>query len=285
MPTATIPEVYTREGRVMATKRITIRLVGSEEDGGDVLLSDFLSQLEAFSDALRQTERALTRRDKNFIYYKVVDLTHNSPATITLEAVARPSAPIKPHEFTSSFIRGVRSIRNQRKAPATADLAMLESYRDLAAPASGKIRRVEIVETAKKVIPIDSAFTRQVEEIIGPDAYSYGDISGRLEAVNLHNMLKCVIYPPVGPRKVACTFKPDMRAKVKQALDTYVTISGRLKYKQVDRYPYAIDGKEIDIHEAASDLPSLDDLRGISPNSTEGMSAEEFVRSIRDANW
>lgn len=269
----------------MANKTITIRLIGSDKDGGDVRLSDFLEKLEAFSDALRQTERSISGLSSNFIYYKVVNLTHRSPATITLEAVASQSAPVSARIVTSNFIAGVRSIRNKRKAPASADLSMLQSYRALAIAPNRNIQRVEIVETSKKVIPIDSVFTRQVDEIIGPDAYSYGEISGRLESVNLHNTLKCVIFPSVGPQKVACVFKPELRGKVKTALDNYVTISGRLRYKQIDKFPYAIDAKDIDIHEPHDDLPKLNDLRGISPNSTEGMSAEAFVRSLRNANW
>ncbi len=269
----------------MANKRITIRLVGSERDGGDVRLSEFLEQLEAFSEALRQTERALSGLTSNFIYYKVVDLTHSSPATLTLEGVGRPSAPVSPRVVTNNFIAGVKSIRNKRTAPQAAGLAMLQSYRALAISPKRNIQRVEILESSKKVIPIDSVFSDRVEEIIGPDIYSFGEISGRLESINLHNVLKCVIFPTVGPSKIACDFKPELRGRVKAAFDNYVTISGRLRYKAIDKFPYAIDAKDIDVHEAHSDLPTLHDLRGISPNSMEGMSAEDFVRSLRDANW
>jgi hypothetical protein len=41
----------------------------------------------------------------------------------------------------------------------------------------------------------------------------------------------------------------------------------------------------IDVHEDHATLPGLDELRGTSPKFEEGMSSEEFVRSIRDANW
>jgi hypothetical protein len=187
-----------QERFVMANKRITIRLVGSEKDGGDVRLSEFLEQLEAFSEALRQTERVLSGLNTNFVYYKVVDLTHNSPATITLEAVARASAPVSPRLVATNFISGVKRIRNQRKAPAASGLAMLESYRALAIAPRRNIQRVEIVENLKKIIPIDSAFSKRVDDIIGPDVYSFGEISGRLESINLHNVLKCVIFPTVG---------------------------------------------------------------------------------------
>lgn len=269
----------------MAKNRITIRLVGSERDGGDVRLSDFIEQLEAFSEVLRQTERALSGKNSNFIYYKVVDLTHNSPATIVLEPVARSASTVSARAVTNNFLAGVRSIR-KKKAPYGADLAMMQSYRALSSTAAKRnIQSVEIVETPKKVIPIDSVFSKQVDDIIGPDIYSFGSVSGKLESVNLHNTLKFVIFPAVGPQRISCEFRPDLRAKVKAALDNYVTITGRLRYKQMDKFPYAIDAKDVDVHESHSDLPTLHDLRGVSSNSTEGMSAEEFVRSIRDANW
>ena len=44
----------------MARDLITIRLMGSEKDGGHVRLSEFIDQLEAFIEALRQTERILS---------------------------------------------------------------------------------------------------------------------------------------------------------------------------------------------------------------------------------
>ena len=268
----------------MATT-ITIRLLGSEKDGGDVRLSDFIDQLDAFAEALRQTERALSGQSQTFIYYKVVDLTHNSPATIVLEAVARDRSPVTPNAVTNNFINGVRSIRNKKRAPQGADLAMMRAYKALASSEKKNIQRVEIVETPSKVISIDSVFSKQVEEIIGPDIYSIGSVSGRLESINLHNTLRFAIFPSIGPTRISCEFRPALRPQVKSALDHYVTISGRLRYKQMDKFPYAIDAKEIDIHEPDADLPSLHSIRGITTDSMEGQSAEEFVRSIRDANW
>jgi hypothetical protein len=267
----------------MARELITIRLLGSEKDGGHVRLSEFIAQLDAFSEALRQTERALSGKNSAQIYYRIVDLSHRSPATIVLEAVAPPSSTVSAKAVKTNFISGVKGIRDQRKAPAGANLAMMESYRSLS-PKPNRIE-VELVESPKKVIPIDSVFSRQVDEIIGPDSFSFGSISGKLEALNFHNTLKFFIFPTVGAQRISCDFKPNLRGEVKLGLDHYVTIEGRLRYKQMDRFPYAIDAKKIDVHEDDSALPTLHDLRGIAPNSTEGMSAEEFVRSLRNANW
>lgn len=264
--------------------RITIRILGSERDGGDVRLSDFIDQLEAFAEALRQTERALSGNSSTYIYYKIVDLTHNSPATIVLEAVAKKRAPVTSRAVTKKFIDGVRVIRNKKRAPHGADIAMLRAYKALASPKKN-IQRVELVQSSAKVIPIDSVFSREVDKIIGPDIYSVGSVSGRLESINLHNTLRFAIFPSVGPSRISCEFKSNLRPAVKEALDRYVTITGRLRYKEMDKYPYAIDVREIDIHEPDAELPNLYDIRGITEDSTEGQSAEDFVRSMRDANW
>jgi hypothetical protein len=74
---------------------------------------------------------------------------------------------------------------------------------------------------------------------------------------------------------------------VRQALDRFITVKGRLRYKTWDKHPYAISvspGK-IDIHEKDSDLPDIEELRGIAPDATGEMASEDFVRVIRDANW
>jgi len=257
--------------------------MGSEKDGGHVRLSEFIDQLEAFSEALRQTERILSGRNSAYIYYRIVDLTHKSPATVVLEPVAPPSAPVSAKAVRKNFIDGVRRVRNKREAPVGANLALMESYKYLSS--TNRIERVELVETPKKVIPIDGVFSERVEQIIGPDTYSFGSISGKLEALNFHKTLKFFIFPTVGAKRISCQFGPNLKEQVKRALDNYVTIEGRLRYKQMDKFPYAIDAKAIDIHEQDKDLPSLHDLRGVSPNSTEGMSAEDFVRSLRHANW
>jgi hypothetical protein len=265
-------------------KRITIRLIGSDKDGGDVRLSEFIDQLEAFKDALKQTERILSGSDQQSIYYKIVALSHNSPAEMTIEAVATPRSRVTAAKLTGGFISGLREIR-KKKPPVNADLASLEAYKKLAVPLEKNVRRIEVLDDRRKIIPIDYEFAEKVEEIIGPDTIAFGSLSGRLERVNLHNGLTFDIYPTVGPARVRCIFHPELKQKVKDALDAYCTVSGKLRYKQWDQFPYRIDANDIDPHESNQKLASLHELRGLAPQSTGGMSAEDFVRSVRHGNW
>lgn len=268
----------------MANKRITIRLVGPKEDKGRIRLSAFIDQLGAFLEALKETEKNLSGQDEQFVDYRVIDLSHSSPYTVVVEGIPKDHAPVQPAKVFTTFVSGIRSIQ-ERKPPQSASLTTLRAYRNLSVPAR-RIDRFEVVPAKNKIIPIDVQFTQKVDYVIGPDTYAYGTISGRLESVNLHTKLRFDIYPTVGPKKVRCIFRKDLLPKVRLALDNYITVSGRMRYSAWDKYPHTIEAKDIDeIHEPNEKLPSLRDLRGIAPHATESMSAEEFVRSIRDANW
>lgn len=266
-------------------KRITIEFKGSDADAGDVRLSEFLEQLEAVKEALKQTERVVSGRPDQHIYYKIVDLSHSSPSRVVLEPVypvdkvLRKSLSVVPDALTSS----IRVLQFGRKPPARADLAMLESYKTLGA--SRNLKEMTISTSPQKVVSINQGFSERVERAIGPDIFAPGSISGRLERVNLHNTRSFDIFPPIGPPKIRCHFEEADRAKVKNALDNFVTVKGRLRYKTWDKHPHAIDVKFIDIHEPDADLPMMDDLRGIAPDATGGLSSEDFVRTIRENNW
>jgi hypothetical protein len=72
-------------------ERITMELVGAAEDDGHLRLSEFIKQLQAVKSALKQTGRTITGKDEPELYYKVVQVTHSSPLSVTIEPT-----PLKP---------------------------------------------------------------------------------------------------------------------------------------------------------------------------------------------
>ena len=267
-------------------QRITIRIKGSDIDAGHVRLSDFVEQLEAIREALRQTERLLTGAAEASVYYRIVDLKHDSPATVVLEPVRKKGSPLpRTARVGDTLVASLRSLKAERNPPVSADLVALESYREIAAPMQHNVQQVEVETSPHKIVSIDRSFSESVDKVIGPDKISMGSVSGRLEKVNIHNVNRFDIFPTVGPQRVTCTFEERLRPKIREALDNYVTVYGRLRYKEWDPFPYAIRVRDIDIHEDASTLPSLNDLHGISPDATGEMSSEDFVRTMRDENW
>jgi len=165
----------------MAANRLTIRLEGSEADSGHVRLTDFLEQLEAVKEALKQTERLITGEHTASVYYRIIDLRHSSPATVVLEAVsARPSN--KPARVINTFIASMGTIQRMHRAPRRIDLAALQAYRNVGVPLERqRVGKVTLANTKRKVA-LDPRFSETVDEIIVPDEVEMGSISGRLEA-------------------------------------------------------------------------------------------------------
>lgn len=282
----------------MADNRVIIELTGTLQDDGHVRLGSFIAQLEAVKSALKQTERTLTGDEESSVYYRVVDLRHSSPATVVLEAVsstaidalAPPQGAKRVRNRSNgdhsgatvrSFFRTLQQIRH-KQTPPHADLQALESYRNLTTALGKTVAGVRIINTQESV-SIDDSFRNAIDDIIGPDELLTGSVIGMLERVNLHNTARFDIFPTIGAKQVACDFKASLRASVIAALGQYVCVRGILRYKKLQDFPYAINADEIDILPSDEDLPTIFDVRGMAPDLTGDLTAEEFLKGIRDA--
>lgn len=270
----------------MAGERIIIQLEGSDDDRGHLRLNELIKQLELVASALKHTEQIVTGTEERNVYYRVVDLTHNSPVTCVLEAVTTKKE-IKSEIATrvvSNFLRNLRQINLKGRVPSRVDTSALEAYKELGSLLDKNISSVKI-SNANFDIHIDRTFHNKVENIIGPDEISKGSLTGNLEWINLHNTNTFNIYPIVGAKKVKCHFPKNIKELVISALDKYVRAYGDLRYKSRDNFPYALNVEDIEILPDENELPTLFDLRGIAPFATGNLSSNDFVNSIRDVNW
>jgi hypothetical protein len=277
------PQLSEESGMLDGT--IKIRIIGSDADEGDVRLSDFIEQLNAVRDALRETQHALYGRDAPEVEFRIVDLSHASPSTIYMRPIGTRAQRIRAARIGGALVVGLAAVAAGKKPPPHTDLATLEAYREIARPLHRHIQRIELETEKKRVASIDRSFQETVDELIGPDVRMPGSVTGFLERVNLHNAHKFDIFPAVGPRRVRCSFDEALLEKVRSGLKRHVTVCGSLRYKTWDKFPYAIDARKIDVHEADSELPSIYDLHGIAPDATGELSSEHFVRMIRETNW
>src|SRR5262249_3794293 len=131
----------------------------------------------------------------------------------------------------------------------------------------------------------DQEFRSNVEKILGPDEPIGGSISGMVEAVNFHNTNRFTLYPVIGPKRVSGMFPQQLRPRIKEAIGTFVTVSGRLYYKTWAVFPHSVFAESVDIPPPEDKLPRLSEMRGAFPNLTGGMSSVEFVERIRNENW
>lgn len=270
----------------MLGDKIIIQLEGSDDDRGHLRLNELIKQLELVASALKHTEQTVTGKDEKSVYYRVIDLSHNSPVTCVLEAV-----PVKKEANSelairtiSNFLRNLRQINTKGRVPKRVNTSALESYKELGSLLDKNISKVKI-SNSNFSIDIDKTFNFKVEEIIGPDEISKGSLTGNLEWINLHNASTFNIYPIVGAKKVKCHFSRELKEIVISAIDKYVRVYGDLRYKSRDNFPYALNVEDMEVIPDEDDLPSLFDLRGIAPQATGNLSSQDFINSIRNVNW
>ena len=267
----------------MDKNKIKVRLRGTEKDSEHVRLSEFIKQLESVRVALKHTEHLVSHSNESAINYLVTDLTHSSPATVSIEAYPKSESDVDMSEAViSKFTNGIRSLVIEKKAPADFDRQTLEAFKGITKGLSKHIAELTIIDGFDE-IPVSNEINYVIEHAIGPDILAEGSIKGSLEAINVHSKTSFNIYPDIGSKRVQCNFPQSMFDEVKSALRQYVVISGMMKLKSLDPFPYEMDVKAIEICPSEETLPTLWDLRGAAPNGFGNNDSVEFVRAVRDA--
>ena len=266
-------------------QRIRVQLLGESADNGDVRLGDFIEQLKNIKKALRETELSISGATQPQLDYKIVDL-HHSDATVVMEPVPISALP-RPglaREVTSHFAGELRLIKKEKRLLSEPELPRLEAYQDIGKKENSRVQRVKI-GVGRTLVTIDKAFKRNLDEIVGPDEFAEGSIAGMLDALNFHNTNKFALYPPIGPRKVAGTFQATLRPQIKDAIGSFVTIYGTLRYKAWAPFPHGVVAEGIDVHEPDSALPTMTEMRGIMSGVLGTLNSAEFVDQLRNENW
>lgn len=266
----------------MNLKAFKIQVIGSIEDNEHLRLSDFIEQLRSIKEALVELDRKVSQSQKPTTDYRIIDVSHSSPVSIELEAIPNQSECDNTSLIIDRFFEGIQQI-NTGSAPVDFDSALLEHFGRIGQGFRRKITGL-IFSRENCSIQIGRTFEAQVTSIVGEDQVYDGSVEGTLEMINFHRGAnKFNIYPTIESKRVTCHFPASLLNDAIKAVGRYINVSGKLKYKKRDRFPYGIDVASIDIYPNEEELPTIFDLRGISPNLSGEMSSEDFVRKLRDA--
>jgi hypothetical protein len=262
-------------------RRITLRLRGLDEDNGDVRLNDFVQQLDILKKALSETQKIIS--EKPIAYFKVVELRQNSPAQVVLEAVPKTEGELQTEELVDKFLASIDEI-DRGVYPQGFTHDTFSAYRDLTSLRDKK-KLTEIFISRNGDAPYTLGnFSGNIEKIMGADEFEIGTYTGMLDAINIHNQNIFYIYPTTHLPKLKCFFGKELKNEAVSAIGKYVTVCGvkKIKANIGDGLPYEMHANEIEIHPEESELPKLEDLKGMDPNITGDLSSEEFVRGLRN---
>lgn len=250
---------------------------GYVSDDGHVPLSIFLHQLQAFVSAISRADE-LASGGKRSTRARVVDLTHGSPATVTVELL-----PIRPEVDTRQRVLDILRGVNDPGSMEDNSRQLLRAFSELSEPVGRRIRSTT-VRVNGDAIELSQELKHRIGVVLEAEESAWGAIDGRLEAINVHDQANVFyIYPVIGPTRIKCHFPELIRKAAVTSVDREIRVSGTLRYKARAPFPYEIEVENLEALPNDDELPTLASLRGISQNATEGVPSEVFVRRLRDA--
>jgi hypothetical protein len=260
--------------------RITLIIEGLPEDSGQVRLGAFMSQLQNLSATLTKLDRDVND-GKQATYYRIAELSYESPVRVVLEPKALPRHPYAGHAIVESLGRVAAALENGSDLSGL-DAELLEDIRGLARPVGKAVANVTLLFNDHR-FDLTPKVANKVDEALAVDEECEGAIEGMLEQINLHHGANVFhVYPEVGPRKVTCHFPAKLYDEAVSAVGRRVEVFGTLRYRLGVTFPHQVAVKAIEAVPPESELPDWDDLRGRAPDATGGLSSEAFVRELRD---
>ena len=258
----------------MPQNTLTIKLVGSEDDNGLVRLDDFTGVCRALSKCLRRVDDVV-RPEGSRLRYRIVAMQAAS-AAITLEAI-RPSTGRDERGAVVGLFRDTATRLQAGKTPdGRFTFDDLEAFRELVLPLDRHAKEVW-VDGSK----LTSDYVANIDRILGSAIPSHGQVTGRLERLNVHDRYEFVLFPAAGTR-IVCAFDQSIFEQVRMGVKRTVTVSGILYFQPDKPLPDRVRVEKMEIHPADEELPRLSDLKGIARRCTGKMTSVEFVRAIRD---
>lgn len=256
--------------------RVSLKLVGDETLDGHADLMNFRQVVSGLERCLRVVERIVAGKAGR-LRYPVVDLEVAS-ASIVVQPFAMRKDDKTPRAVARLFDTTVKALENGKPVDDRLSLSDLRTFRRLSRPLSRGASRVEVNGRA-----ITLRMSESLDRLEGTTYLQLGAVRGRIEAVDLHQKHKFLLYPAVGGVCIPCRFDESLRERARAALDRQVTVTGKLQFREGRPWPERVNEvSRIDLHETDDSLPKLRDLIGFAPDMTGELSTAEFMRSIRD---
>lgn len=258
---------------------LTFHMEGLAEDSGDLELGVFVDKLKILKSALREVDRILHGAEAKVNGLMVSNLSHNSPAAVTLRSsLAIPGATT--NDIFSYFSRTVSELSVRGGNVGNASVFLLEKVLELCNGHGSRFSRMWMSIGTKKVTAFDETTRESVLAALGRTVYAIGSVKGRVEAYNGHGDKKYLyVYPLLGGR-VKCLFDDEIRLKAASAVERTVIVHGRLFYHEGEYFPYQVQVDTIDIPEESK--ATLESFIGAAPAATGDKSSVDFIKENRN---
>lgn len=250
----------------------TIYLDGHDGHRGNVLAHSFLGKVRSLILVLNKLERAYIGSPVRQTDFEITDADKFNPTTLSLKPVPKVKAydPVPTLGWSLQQIEAVGlggEIDSRVDSEIAFDLVKLATKESETGYRSfwinGHAAPVKFDEEYREnAVRVARRRSRQEAPTPWRVGTAQGTVVGELKKIDdLEAENEFVIVPPVGARRVVCTFPEAMRAEMGEHLFKIVRVTGHLHYGEESPFPFKVDASSI------APMPkrrkSLSEMRGI----------------------
>lgn len=225
---------------------------------GDSLpkLSDFDKVCDALRACLNHIATCIVGKT---VEYAVSELRTGS-AVIGVEPVLNGVPPELTLDVSETFLRTIEDLELGNEVDRRLDFPAIRSFGGFAA-----LARKEDVQVSISGRILTSEFVANVARLLEPASPTFGSVTGRLEAINLHRQSHFTLYTPMAGENVDCSFDRATLRQVLDAIGKRVTVFGKLYYAPAKSFPVKVEVDSFKMLPPDSELPSLLSLKELLP--------------------
>lgn len=253
-----------------------------------VAFSTFLTATQKLKQILRELDQAISGRYIGTIQWYVAALS--SEKNLSIDVLSRPKRTNKPDtpdiggQVAASLVTGLDNVQNRSVSPpylSEYGLQHLGEMLDVLNKNGASGYRATDLEREES-IEVSRAAADTIRQLLPIRRSSIGSVEGKLEAISIHRSPTFVVYQALTNKAVRCLFDGSdvMMETVKNILGKRVMVSGLVNWN-IKSEPVRVDVEDIRVLGDES-LPTTSELSGSHPDIADGMTTDEYIRSIRE---
>ncbi len=250
-------------------------------EGATLELPEFVGAAGEFLGLLRDFDSSIAESRDGNLKWRVTTLERFPKAIVGVTPTPRKPSSDTGERVERELITTVSAITDygeRRKLLSDSALSRVERIAKMA-PKIG----ASTIYTSVKNVPLETVVTvrtlKQVEEINSVKSISFGTVTGSLGSISVHRKREFRVWDEQTDRPVRCYFDASREGQAKELLGQRVVVTGMIK---ADRNGRAISMVVEDFQFVAlrTDLPTIEEMRGLVPNFTGGLSLTEFFEDL-----
>lgn len=257
------------------TARIQLHLF--TEERGRIDAAVFLTALDASLEILKELDATVSGGKFRWYY------THLSIGSgVSVQEGELPpdqaEAEVLEQQIEGLYLEGLASFDVAARLPTAFTNRAIEASWRLVSVLSNGVSHMDITGAhVKPHFTITERAVANLKELMGRGFTDIGSIEGKLETISLAQRPTFNVRDEVTGQSVICSFTMDRFDEVRDALGRRVLVSGEVTYHRRGEPTEVSPVDDIRLLDE-TEPPTVDEIRGIEPEITEGMPAGLYVR-------